>query len=51
MEVELKKGKKGYALKKILNTAILRKGRVLADLSQNVEFMEDKENEYRVHFR
>lgn len=50
MQVIIKTNKKrpGYTL--VYSTAIQRGGRVLADLSQNVEFLEE-EKDVRVQFR
>jgi hypothetical protein len=45
------KKKPGYALK-VLSTNVSRKGRVLADLTQVIEFKEDESNgKYNVSFR
>ena len=49
--LKTKNKKPGYALK-ILSTAIMRKGRILADLTQDVEFKEETtDGKYRISFR
>ena len=42
--------KPGYKMK-IITTAIMRKGRIAADLTQDIEFTEDKENGFSIYTR
>jgi hypothetical protein len=55
MEVKIlkrKNKKPGYGLKKIYGAVIQKKGRILADLTDDIEFKEeDKDGNIRISFR
>lgn len=52
MEVIIIKPRKktGYKIK-ILSTAIMRKGRVVGELTQDIKFTEEEDNGFTISFR
>jgi hypothetical protein len=46
------RNKKGYGLKKIYGAIVRRKGRILADLTNEIEYKEeDTDGSFRISFR